>query len=110
MILNRKTNRSEKLGKPANFPLQILAYDHRSQFEDTCAKYKKPKQLIVQFKNEIMNGFFKSKKNLNHSAASVMIDPVYSQDIIKKYTDCGFQIGIPIEWIKTISLESQLTG
>ncbi len=30
------------LGKPRNYPLQVLAFDHHTQFEDSCKQHNQP--------------------------------------------------------------------
>lgn len=115
--MNIQSSRNALLGKPKDFPLLVLAYDHRWQFEDSCVQYNKPISLVTEFKEQITNGFLKVKDRLRLQEGSIMIDPIFGKEIIDKYQNLDFTIGIPIEksgvtpieWIEDTNLTEQLS-
>ena len=94
----------------------ILAYDHRTQFEDSCRENDLPLDLISTFKEQVYKGFQKVHETNKNKGLAILIDPEYGQTILNNSADADYVIGVPIEkagalplsWLKDGSLYQQL--
>jgi len=102
--------------RPMREELLILAYDHRTQFEDSCRENDLPLDLISTFKEQIYKGFQKVHEANKNKGLAILIDPEYGQTILNNSADADYVIGVPIEkagafplsWLKYGSLYQQL--
>jgi len=109
-------HRHVTLGQAKNQPLQILAFDHRWQFEQSCDEAKRDRSLINRFKQQIFAGFNLARQQNNNSAMAILVDPIYGAGVLKLATDANLPIGVPIEaagsmptqWIDELPLYQQL--
>ena len=102
--------------RPVREELLILAYDHRTQFEDSCRENDLPLDLISTFKEQVYKGFQKVYEADKNKRLAILIDPEYGQTILNNSADADYVIGVPIEkagafplsWLKYGSLYQQL--
>ena len=102
--------------RPVREELLILAYDHRTQFEDSCRENDLPLDLISTFKEQVYKGFQKVHEANKNKGLAILIDPEYGQTILNNSADADYVIGVPIEkagafplsWLKDGSLYQQL--
>jgi 5-dehydro-2-deoxygluconokinase len=105
-----------ELGHPQKEELLILAFDHRTQFEDSCCENDLPLDLIPTFKEEVHKGFQKVQESTKNKGLAILIDPEFGQTILNNSADADYVIGVPIEkagafplsWLKDGSLYQQL--
>ena len=105
-----------ELGHPQKEELLILAFDHRTQFEDSCRENDLPLDLIPTFKEEVYKGFQKVQESTKNKGLAILIDPEFGQTILNNSADANYVIGVPIEkagafplsWLKDGSLYLQL--
>ena len=105
-----------ELGHPQKEELLILAFDHRTQFEDSCYENDLPLDLIPTFKEEVYKGFQKVQESTKNKGLAILIDPEFGQTILNNSADANYVIGVPIEkagafplsWLKDGSLYQQL--
>ena len=105
-----------ELGQPQKKELLILAYDHRTQFEDSCRTNGLQYNSISSFKEQVCEGFRKVAKTKAENGYAILIDPEYGQTILNNSADADYVIGVPIEkagafplsWLKDGSLYQQL--
>ncbi|HIA57393.1 MAG TPA: 5-dehydro-2-deoxygluconokinase [Candidatus Lambdaproteobacteria bacterium] len=105
-----------ELGQPQKQELLILAYDHRTQFEDSCRENGLSLDSISRFKELVYEGFQKVYRTMEEYGCAVLIDPEYGETILKNSADTDYVIGVPIEkagafplsWLKEDSLYQQL--
>ena len=71
------------LGKPRNYPFQVLAFDHRTQFEDSCKQHNQPTSRITEFKSLVFEGFKKVAADSARSSLALLVDPQYGADILQ---------------------------
>ncbi|MCF6776057.1 5-dehydro-2-deoxygluconokinase [Thiotrichales bacterium 19X7-9] len=86
------------IGKPSDYPLALLAYDHRWQFEKVCDENNLSYQKIKDFKRLVYQGF----KQVNSSykgqqRLGIICDPVYGKDVLREATNDGVFALAPIE-------------
>ena len=92
-----------ELGQPQKEELLILAYDHRTQFEESCRENNLSFDYISRFKEQVYEGFQKVRKSNKKTDAraverlSILIDPDYGQMILNNFADAAYTIGVPIE-------------
>lgn len=91
------------IGRAIDQPMLVLAFDHRTQFEDTCQQANKSSTLISQFKQAMFDGFLQVQKN--ESDAAILVDPQYGRSILKNANDQHITIGVPIEAAGKLPLE-----
>jgi len=102
--------------RPVWEELLILAYDHRTQFEDSCRENDLPLDLISTFKEQVYKGFQKVHEANKNKGLAILIDLEYGQTILNNSADADCVIGVPIEkagafplsWLKYGSLYQQL--
>ena len=105
-----------ELGHPQKEELLILAFDHRTQFEDSCRENDLPLDLIPTFKEEVYKGFQKVQESTKNKGLAILIDLEFGQTILNNSADANYVIGVPIEkagafplsWLKDGSLYLQL--
>ncbi len=105
-----------ELGHPQKEELLILAFDHRTQFEDSCRENDLPLDLIPTFKEEVYKGFQKVQESTKNKGLAILIDLEFGQTILNNSADANYVIGVPIEkagafplsWLKDGSLYQQL--
>ena len=87
-----------EVGKPSDFPLALLAYDHRWQFEKICDDYQLSYQYIDQFKALMYQGFKEVYKHYDgNNLIGVICDPEYGEKVLQNATQDGAFILAPIE-------------
>ena len=92
-----------ELGQPQKEELLILAYDHRTQFEESCRENNLSFDYISRFKEQVYEGFQKVRNSNKKTGATaverlaILIDPGYGQMILNNFADSAFSIGVPIE-------------
>ena len=92
-----------ELGQPQKEELLILAYDHRTQFEESCRENNLSFDYISRFKEQVYEGFQKVRKSNKKTGApaaerlAILIDPDYGQMILNNFADAAYTIGVPIE-------------
>ena len=113
--MNQLHMRTE-LGQPQKEELLILAFDHRTQFEDTCRDNGLSTDKIADFKDQVCKGFQNVRKSNSHKGLAILIDPEYGRNILTNSADADYTIGVPIEkagsfpveWLSEDSLYQQL--
>ena len=85
------------LGKPRNYPLQVLAFDHRTQFEDSCKQHNQPTSRITEFKSLVFEGFKKVATERPDLPLALLVDPQYGADILQASAYASYSVGAPIE-------------
>ncbi len=85
------------LGKPRNYPLQVLAFDHRTQFEDSCKQHNQPTSRITEFKSLVFEGFKKVAAERPDLPLALLVDPQYGADILQDSAYASYSVGAPIE-------------
>ena len=113
--MNQLHMRTE-LGQPQKEELLILAFDHRTQFEDTCRDNGLSTDKIADFKDQVCKGFQNVRKSNSHKGLAILIDPEYGRNILTNSADAHYTIGVPIEkagsfpveWLSEDSLYQQL--
>ena len=85
------------LGKPRNYPLQVLAFDHRTQFEDSCKQHNQPTSRITEFKSLVFEGFKKVATERPDLQLALLVDPQYGADILQDSAYASYSVGAPIE-------------
>jgi 5-dehydro-2-deoxygluconokinase len=73
-----------------------LAFDHRRQFEDLCARTRTPIERISAFK--VLIG--EAVVQVSHDVATLgaIIDDRYGRGVLERLTGTGIWIGRPVEW------------
>ena len=112
----RREGHPQKMKLPLREELLILAFDHRTQFEDTCRENALSTDKITDFKDQVCKGFQNVRKSNNHKGLAILIDPEYGQNILTNSADADYTIGVPIEkagsfpveWLTEDSLYQQL--
>ncbi|HBL56412.1 MAG TPA: 5-dehydro-2-deoxygluconokinase, partial [Deltaproteobacteria bacterium] len=84
-----------ELGQPQKQELLILAYDHRTQFEDSCRENGLSLDSISRFKELVYEGFQKVYRTMEEYGCAVLIDPEYGETILKNSADTDYVIGVP---------------
>ena len=74
----------------------MLAYDHRTQFEDSCRENDLSLDLISTFKEQVYKGFKKVHEADKNKRLAILIDPEYGQTILNNSADADYVIGLPI--------------
>ena len=105
-----------ELGQPQKEELLILAFDHRTQFEDSCRENALSSEMISAFKNQVYEGFQNIRKSNRHKGLAILIDPEYGQSILTNAADADYTIGVsiekagsfPVEWLTDGSLYQHL--
>ena len=85
------------LGKPRNYPLQVLAFDHRTQLEDSCKQHNQPTSRITEFKSLVFEGFKKVATERPDLQLALLVDPQYGADILQDSAYASYSVGAPIE-------------
>ena len=85
------------LGKPRNYPLQVLAFDHRIQFEESCKQHNQPTSRITEFKSLVFEGFKKVATERPDLPLALLVDPQYGADILQDSAYASYSVGAPIE-------------
>jgi 5-dehydro-2-deoxygluconokinase len=85
------------LGKPRNYPLQVMAFDHRTQFEDSCKQHNQPTSRITEFKSLVFEGFKKVAAERSDLPLALLVDPQYGTDILQDSAYATYSVGAPIE-------------
>ncbi|MEK9564230.1 MAG: 5-dehydro-2-deoxygluconokinase [Deltaproteobacteria bacterium] len=106
------------LGKPRNYPLQVLAFDHRTQFEDSCKQHNQPTSRITEFKSLAFEGFRKVAAERPDLPLALLVDPQYGADILQDSAYASYSVGAPIEragsypveWLCGAELHEHLLG
>ena len=106
------------LGKPRNYPLQVLAFDHRTQFEDSCKQHNQPTSRITEFKSLAFEGFKKVAAERPDLPLALLVDPQYGADILQDSAYASYSVGAPIEqagsfpveWLCGAELHEHLLG
>ena len=106
------------LGKPRNYPLQVLAFDHRTQFEDSCKQHNQPTSRITEFKSLVFEGFKKVAAERPDLPLALLVDPQYGADILQDSAYASYSVGAPIEqagsypveWLCGAELHEHLLG
>ena len=106
------------LGKPRNYPLQVLAFDHRTQFEDSCKQHNQPTSRITEFKSLVFEGFKKVAAKRPDLPLALLVDPQYGADILQDSAYASYSVGAPIEqagsypveWLCGAELHEHLLG
>ena len=106
------------LGKPRNYPLQVLAFDHRTQFEDSCKQHNQPTSRITEFKSLVFEGFNKVAAERPDLPLALLVDPQYGADILQDSAYASYSVGAPIEqagsfpveWLCGAELHEHLLG
>ena len=114
--LRTELGQPQKPGRPEREELLILAFDHRTQFEDSCREKDLSTEKISDFKDQVCKGFQNIKKSNGHKGHAILIDPEYGRRILNNSADADFTIGVPIEkagsfpveWMTDDSLYKQL--
>jgi 5-dehydro-2-deoxygluconokinase len=105
-----------ELGHPQEEELLILAFDHRTQFEDSCRKNGLSTDKIAVFKDLVCEGFQNIRKSNAQKGLAILIDPEYGRNILTNSADVDYTIGVPIEkagsfpveWLTDDSLYQQI--
>jgi 5-dehydro-2-deoxygluconokinase len=106
----------QKSERPVREELLILAFDHRTQFEETCRENGLSTDKIADFKDQVCKGFQNVRKSNSHKGLAILIDPEYGRNILTNSADADYTIGVPIEkagsfpveWLSEDSLYQQL--
>ena len=93
------------LGKPRNYPLQVLAFDHRTQFEDSCKQHNQPTSRITEFKSLVFEGFKKVATERPDLPLALLVDPQYGADILQDSAYASYSVGAPIEQARSFPIE-----
>jgi 5-dehydro-2-deoxygluconokinase len=93
------------LGKPRNYPLQALAFDHRTQFENSCKQHNKPTSKITEFKQLVFEGFKKVAAEETSLSIALLVDPQYGADILQDSAYSTYSVGAPIEQAGSFPVE-----
>ncbi len=84
--------------------LAVLAFDHRSQFEELAARHGAPRERIGAFKQLVMRGAERGYAQVHQQAtlpglpaAGVIVDGLYGADVLAHVSGSGWWIGRPVE-------------
>jgi len=91
----RIRHRACNLGKPADAPLQVLAFDHRIQFEEACRVAGQDPAIIKAFKQQVYVGF--REIHAGDPRRAILVDPIYGERIAVDAVNQGVAAGMPIE-------------
>ena len=114
--LKTELGQSQKPERPVREELLILAFDHRTQFEDSCREKGLSTDKIADFKTQVCQGFQNIRKTNSHKGLAILIDPEYGRSILTNSANAEYSIGVPIEkagsfpveWLEDGSLYQQL--
>lgn len=82
--------------------LAVLAFDHRSQFEELAARHGAARERIGLFKQLVMRAAQRGYAALSAQAAplpaaGVIVDGLYGGDVLAQVSGSGWWIGRPVE-------------
>ncbi len=114
--LKTELGQSQKPERPVREELLILAFDHRTQFEDSCREKGLSTDKIADFKTKVNQSFQNIHKTNSHKGLAILIDPEYGRSILTNSANAEYSIGVPIEkagsfpveWLEDGSLYQQL--
>ena len=93
-----RIHRLKTVGQAKDFPLTLLAYDHRWQFEEVCDQYNISYSKIVEYKSLVYEGFKKVRDDYKgKNTLGVICDPQYGLDVLQQATESGDFVLAPIE-------------
>ena len=90
-----RLHRACEIGKPKDAPLEVLAFDHRIQFEDARRAHGKDFSVIETFKKKVYEGFQSIQPRRPEHA--VLLDPIYAESSAADAVAEGTTAGMPIE-------------
>ena len=93
------------LGQPRKHPLLVLAFDHRTQFEETCRNLQLPLSRVEDFKQLVFDGFRQVAAERPDLPLALLIDPLYGRDILQDSAYASYQVGVPIEQAGSFPVE-----
>jgi 5-dehydro-2-deoxygluconokinase len=93
------------LGQPRHHPLQVLAFDHRTQFEQTCSELSLPTERIVAFKRLVFAGFQQVFAEQPDSSLALLVDPQFGSNILQSSAYASYSVGVPIEQAGSFPVE-----
>ncbi|MCH2303580.1 MAG: PfkB family carbohydrate kinase, partial [SAR324 cluster bacterium] len=85
------------MGQPRKHPMLVLAFDHRSQFQETCQKLDLSEEKIPEFKELVFEGFRQVEAKHSEQPLAILVDPQYGSKILEESAYEAFKIGVPIE-------------
>ena len=94
--MNQMHLRTE-LGQPQKEEMLILAFDHRTQFEESCRENNLPLEMIFTFKKLVHEGFKIVNEANKDKKLAILIDPNYGRTILNNSSDFDYTVGVPIE-------------
>ncbi|GAB4221746.1 MAG: 5-dehydro-2-deoxygluconokinase [Francisella sp.] len=95
--LARKHFKTE-VGFAKDYPLSLLAFDHRWQFEEVCDQLGIDYSKIAEYKNLVYDGFRKVRKDyVNDKSLGVICDPQYGLQVLNNATKDDVNVLAPIE-------------
>jgi len=86
-----------RAGRAKDAMLFVLAFDHRTQFEQEADAAGVPHDRIAELKRWIFEGFERTAARLGHRACALLVDPVHGASVLAEATMMGRRIGAPIE-------------
>lgn len=89
--LHRRAGRSQERR------LLVLAFDHRTQFEQEADAAGVSRDRIIQLKRSIYEGFARVASHYADRGCALLVDPIYGAAILADATAKRWKIGAPIE-------------
>ena len=77
--------------------LFVLAFDHRTQFEQEADAAGADRDAIRTFKALVYEGFARVAESHPDAGCAVLVDPIYGAGVLQRATRSGRRIGVPIE-------------
>lgn len=75
----------------------ILAFDHRTQFEQACDDVGRARNIISAFKQQVFAGFMQVRQAYPDLNLAILVDREYGAEVLSEATMAGVQVGAPIE-------------
>lgn len=86
-----------RAGRSKDTTLLVLAFDHRTQFEEAADAAGVAHDQIAQLKRWIFEGFERVAPRFANKGCALLVDPIYGASILADATTRGWTIGAPVE-------------
>jgi 5-dehydro-2-deoxygluconokinase len=86
------------IGKPSDYPLALLAYDHRYQFEAICDDHKVSYKLITKYKKLVYQAYREvCSSYIGNNLLGVICDQKYGYQVLQNATKDQTFVLAPVE-------------
>ncbi len=103
-------------GRAPEPEMLVLAFDHRSYFEDEAREHGLPGSAISDFKALVFDGFLAARAQAPDAGLALLVDPIYGAEILSASAGAPYRVGspieraasLPVEWIEPAPLYAQI--